>query len=87
MQPLLAVGFCTSLMLVISTITVTAQNAQSGQCFEIYRNTTSGPNGALLLNKCTGQSWALVGTALGNTGTTVRWYPISVEKAEGVLSR
>jgi hypothetical protein len=88
----LSVGFCTSLILMISAASATAQNApatataQTAQCFEVYRSTASGPNGAILLNKCTGQAWMLVSTSIG-AGTTSRWYPISVEKTESVLPR
>jgi hypothetical protein len=45
--------------LLILAISMSASSA-ADSCFEIYRNTTSGAAGALLLNKCTGQSWILV---------------------------
>ena len=47
-------------------------------CFEIYPNGKSGPEGAILLNKCTGQSWLLVGVNTGY-GNTSGWYPIPID--------
>jgi hypothetical protein len=46
-------------------------NAQQETCYEIARNTVSGPSGALLVNKCTGDAWILL---VG--GSTFRWYTI-----------
>jgi hypothetical protein len=43
-------------------------------CFEIYRNTTGGPGGAFLINKCTGQTWILFG---GAEGKSPQWFPLS----------
>lgn len=40
----------------------TAQTEKA--CFEISRNTTSGPAGALLLDKCSGRTWMLVTTSV-----------------------
>jgi hypothetical protein len=44
--------------------------------------TGGGSLGAILLNKCTGESWILIRTSLPNGLTPSRWYPISVEKSE-----
>lgn len=64
-------------LFVVSTI-ADVQPQNSIPCFEIYRNTQPGIAGALLLNKCTGETWALIGTG------TARWYPIPMSKEEYV---
>jgi hypothetical protein len=59
--------------------------AQRNECFEIHRNTTSGPAGAILLNKCTGETWLLVSTTVRGADSASRWYPIKVENVEAVI--
>jgi hypothetical protein len=67
-------------LLLVSTIAHAQQqpSQQNNPCFEIYRNQSSGPAGALLLNKCSGQSWILIGT------NPVRWHPVSTAREEYV---
>jgi hypothetical protein len=52
--------------------------AAEAPCFEIYPNSNSGPEGAILLNKCTGQSWLLFSVNSGQ-GNTTGWYPIPID--------
>jgi hypothetical protein len=75
-------------MLLIGSVSAVAQDRAGVQptndCFTVVM-TTKGSAGSILLNKCTGQSWLLVTaqTKLGNSPvTTLRWFPISVEKNE-----
>jgi hypothetical protein len=63
------------------TSTFSAIAQQNTPCFEISRNTTSGPAGALLVNRCTGETWVLIGSG------PFKWYPISKEKFEYVPPR
>jgi hypothetical protein len=62
--------------LFVSTIAQAQQSNSQNPCFEIYRNPSAGAAGALLLNKCTGQTWIFVGT------NPARWHPISTAKEE-----
>jgi hypothetical protein len=64
-------------LFVVSTI-AEVQPQSSTPCFEIYRNVSAGIAGALLLNKCTGETWALIGMG------PARWYPIPTSKEEYV---
>jgi hypothetical protein len=64
-------------MLAGSTTSVSAADAP---CFEIYQSNGSGPEGAILLNKCTGQSWLLVGVNAGY-GNNSGWYSIPIDAA------
>jgi hypothetical protein len=48
--------------------------------------TGGGSLGAILLNKCTGNTWILTRIQTPNGATTNRWFPISVEKSEGLTS-
>jgi hypothetical protein len=66
-----------SLPLVVSAL-ADVQPQNSAPCFAIYRNTQAGIAGALLLNKCTGQTWALFGMG------PARWYPIPTSNEEYV---
>jgi hypothetical protein len=61
-----------------SLVVRVAQSSQQNPCFELYRNPSAGAAGALLLNKCSGQTWVLIGTG------PVRWYPISTSREEYV---
>jgi hypothetical protein len=62
--------------LLISTIAQAQQSNQQNPCFELYRNPSAGIAGALLLNKCTGQTWVLVAT------NPARLHPISTAREE-----
>lgn len=72
--------------LIITMGLVAEAAADEMPCFDVSRNTTSGPAGAILVNKCTGETWILVATSLVN-GTTSRWYPITTANGEVVLPR
>jgi uncharacterized membrane protein len=63
------------------------KDAQQKECFTIaIANTTGGGNlGSILLDKCTGNSWVLARTRLGDGRETTRWFPLAVEKAEIVI--
>jgi len=65
-------------LLLVFTVADAQQSNQQNPCFELYRNPTAGIAGALLLNKCSGQTWVLVGTG------PARWYPISTSREEYV---
>ncbi len=52
--------------------------AEESQCFDIYPNSKSGPEGAILLNRCTGQTWLLVGVNSGY-GSKTGWFPIPID--------
>jgi hypothetical protein len=68
--------FAAALMLVLAT---SAAFAVEQRCFELYpNNNASGPEGAILLNKCTGQSWLLVSMNAGS-GNTIGWQPIPID--------
>jgi len=62
-------------LFVVSTI-ADVQPQNSTPCFEIYRNPSPGIAGTLLLNKCTGETWFLIGMG------PARWYPIPTSKEE-----
>jgi hypothetical protein len=47
-------------LFLVSTIAQAQQSNQQDPCFELYRNPSPGIAGALLLNKCTGQTWILI---------------------------
>jgi hypothetical protein len=63
------------------------RDAQQRECFSVtMTNATSGGNlGSILLDRCTGNSWVLARTRLGDGRETTRWFPLTVEKAEIVL--
>jgi len=42
-------------------------------------------SGSILLNRCTGQSWILVRTALEKGAASYRWYPIATGPGEAQL--
>jgi hypothetical protein len=67
--------WCWAFVMLVTSTTVTI--AADAPCWEIYRNTTSGPAGSILLNKCTGQTWLLL-----QGGSAGAWYPISVERTQ-----
>jgi hypothetical protein len=43
-------------LLLVSTVADAQQPSQQNVCFELYRNPSAGIAGALLLNKCSGQT-------------------------------
>jgi hypothetical protein len=61
-----------------------AQDVQHRECFSVVMNNSTGGGslGAILIDKCTGNSWILARTSLANGVTTSRWFPITVEKEE-----
>ena len=65
-------------LLLVFTVADAQQSNQLNPCFELYRNPSAGIAGALLVNKCSGQTWVLVGTG------PARWYPISTSREEYV---
>jgi hypothetical protein len=65
-------------LLLVFTVAHAQQPSPQNPCFELYRNPSAGIAGALLLNKCSGQTWVLVGT------NPARWHPISTEREEYV---
>lgn len=69
--------WCCAAMFVL-TLSGAPVAAAESPCFEIYPNGNSGPEGAILLNKCTGQSWLLVSVNSGQ-GNTTGWYPIPID--------
>jgi hypothetical protein len=60
------------------------QPQQQGECFSVVIPNSSdvGSLGSIKINRCTGESWMLVRTSLGNGVTALRWFPISVETGE-----
>jgi hypothetical protein len=69
-------------LLLLFTVAHAQQSSQQNPCFELYRNPSPGMAGAILLNKCSGQTWVLIGEA-GRPGLG-RWYPISTSREEYV---
>jgi hypothetical protein len=85
---------CVGALLVLATPAALAEqrdaqqkDAQQKECFTIaMSNATGGSNlGSILLDKCTGNSWVLARTRLGDGRETTRWFPLAVEKAEIVI--
>lgn len=75
---------CVGLLL---TLTTWDAGAQQRDCFTVVMNhsTGGGSLGAILLDRCTGNSWILARTRLSNgRDTTNRWFPLTVEKTEAV---
>src|SRR5262249_3468361 len=54
-----------------------AAMAAESPCFEIYPG-GNGPEGSILLNKCSGESWMLVSVNTGN-GSSLGWHPIPID--------
>jgi hypothetical protein len=54
-------------------------------CFTVVTHAATAA-GSILLNRCTGKSWLLVTTRTGSGTVTLRWYPISVETTEPIVS-
>jgi hypothetical protein len=80
---------CLGLLLALATSDAGAEqrDAQQRECFSVtMTNATSGGNlGSILLDRCTGNSWVLARTRLGDGRETTRWIPLTVEKTEIVL--
>jgi hypothetical protein len=80
---------CVGLLLALATADAGAEqrDAQQKDCFTVTMpNATSGGNlGSILLDRCTGNSWVLARTRLGDGRETTRWFPLTVEKAEVVM--
>jgi hypothetical protein len=58
--------------------------AQQRDCFAVTMNPTA-TLGAILVDKCTGNSWILGRVKPSTDATTLRWFPLSVEKRELVV--
>jgi uncharacterized membrane protein len=85
---------CVGTLLALSTPAAFAEqrdaqqkDAQQTECFTIAMTnaTTGGSLGSILLDKCTGNSWVLARTRLGDGRETTRWFPLGVETAEIVI--
>ena len=84
---------CVGALLVLATPAALAEqrdaqqkDAQQKECFTIaMANATTGGLGSILLDKCTGNSWVLARTRLGDGRETTRWFALAVEKAEIVI--
>jgi hypothetical protein len=81
---------CVGTLLALSTPAAFAEqkdaqpkDAPQRECFTIA--TTGGSLGSILLDKCTGNSWVLARTRLGDGRETTRWFPLAVETAEIVI--
>jgi hypothetical protein len=75
-------------MLLSVCLAMFAFPASADECFTVaMTNATGGGSlGSILLDKCTGNTWMLIGTRLPNGATASRWFPITVEKSEGLTS-
>jgi hypothetical protein len=72
--------YAAALMLAIAT---SAGSAAEAPCFELYQNANaSGPEGTILLNKCTGETWLLVTVNTGS-GSSIGWHPIPIDMSSG----
>ena len=66
-------------MLAVST---SVGSAAEPPCFELYQNANaSAPEGTILLNKCTGETWLLVSVNTGS-GSSLGWHPIPVDMSD-----
>jgi hypothetical protein len=63
------------------------KDAQQKECFTVAMTSATGGGslGSILLDKCTGNSWVLARTRLGDGRETTRWFPLTVEKAEIII--
>jgi hypothetical protein len=61
-------------------------NAEERECYEVAMTNAAGGGSlsSILINKCTGDTWILVRTNIGNA-TTNRWFPITVEVGEAKM--
>jgi len=84
---------CVGALLALATPAALAEQRDAQQkdaqkeCFTIaMSNAVGGGNlGSILLDKCTGNSWVLARTRLGDGRETTRWFPLAVETAEIVI--
>jgi hypothetical protein len=80
---------CAALLLALATPDAGAEprDAQPKDCFTVtMSNAKNGGNlGSILLDRCTGNSWVLARTRLGDGRETTRWFPLTVEKAEVIM--
>ena len=80
---------CAALLLALATPDAGAEqrDAQPKDCFTVtMSNAKNGGNlGSILLDRCTGNSWVLARTRLGDGRETTRWFPLAVETAEIVI--
>ena len=68
--------FAVATMLAVST---SVGSAADPPCFEIYQiASASSPEGSILLNKCTGESWLLVSVNTDDGGS-LGWHPIPID--------
>ena len=77
------------LLLALATVAAGAQQQQQQpqrECFTVVMNhsTGGGSLGAILLDRCTGKTWVLSRTSVGNSGSAPRWHPITVETTESI---
>jgi len=64
------------LVLALST---SVASAAEPPCFELYQNANaSAPEGTILLNKCTGETWLLITVNTGS-GSAIGWHPIPID--------
>jgi hypothetical protein len=64
-----------------SAVAESVPGAQQRDCFAVTMNPTA-TLGAILVDKCTGDSWILGRVKPSTDATTLRWFPLSVEKRE-----
>jgi hypothetical protein len=80
---------CVGALLALATSTAFAEqkDAQQKECFTIAMTNAAngGSLGSILLDRCTGNSWVLARTRLGDGRETTRWFPLKVETAEIVI--
>jgi hypothetical protein len=67
-------------MLVIG---VAAATAQEKDCFSVT-SPAQATLGSILINRCTGATWVL-SRARTNSGTLLRWFPLSTEQVEAII--
>jgi hypothetical protein len=74
---------------VLLALSSVSARAQQKECFTVTMSngTSAAPLGAILLDRCTGNSWVLVRINLPDGGSALRWSPLSVEKSELVTPR
>jgi hypothetical protein len=63
---------------VLLVIGSASARAQEKECFTVIMPPDHGPTGAILLNRCTGQTWVL--GFVDATKMFSHWYPIPEEK-------
>lgn len=61
-----------------------ALSAEPTQCFDIA-STAASLIAAIKINKCTGETWVMRMVAVGNGGTSIRWFPVKEDTREPVL--